>query len=50
VLKTALVGGLDGVEGLANAPGTVLSWEGEALLVQCGDRPPRILRYHPEPA
>ena len=49
VLKTALVDGSDGAGGPASAPGTVLSREGEALLVQCGDRPLRILRHHPEP-
>ena len=50
VLKTELVNGPDGAGGPASAPGTVLSREGEALLVQCGDRPLRILRHHPEPA
>ncbi len=42
VMKTALVAG----EGPATAaPGTVLDREGETLLIQCGDRPLRILRY-----
>lgn len=46
VLKTRLT---DEV-GAAATPGTVLRREGEALLIQCGDRPLLILRHHPEPA
>ena len=36
--------------GPAAAPGTVLRREGEVLLLQCGDRPLRVLRHPPEPA
>lgn len=46
VLKTQIVDG----EGRGAAPGTALRREGEALLIQCGDRPLLLLRHHPEPA
>ena len=46
VLKTALV---TGDESPRAAPGTVLGREGETLLIQCGDRPLRILAYQSEP-
>ncbi len=46
VMKTRLVGD-NGPPSVA--PGTVLRREGEMLLVQCGDRPLRILAYRSEP-
>jgi methionyl-tRNA formyltransferase len=43
VLRTRLVA--DGATGAA--PGTVLAREDGELLVQCGDRPIRVLRTEP---
>lgn len=45
VLKTQLTG----EAGAGAAPGTVLRRDGEALTIQCGDRPLLILRHQPEP-
>jgi methionyl-tRNA formyltransferase len=45
VLKTRLVD----EQGTGAAPGTVLRRDGEALLIQCGDRPLLILQHRPEP-
>jgi methionyl-tRNA formyltransferase len=46
VLKTRLTD----EAGARAAPGTVLRRDGAALLIQCGDRPLRILHQQPEPA
>jgi methionyl-tRNA formyltransferase len=46
VIKTQLV--RESVRAGAR-PGTVLSRDDDSLLIQCGDGPLRILRYHPEP-
>jgi methionyl-tRNA formyltransferase len=45
VMKTALVAG---DASPTAAPGTVLGREGDALLIQCGDRPLRLVVYRPE--
>lgn len=46
ITKTALVAG---DESPTAAPGTMLRREGETLLIQCGDRPLRIIGYQSEP-
>ncbi len=46
VLKTRLTD----EPGTGASPGTVLRRDGEALTIQCGDRPLEILRHQPEPS
>jgi methionyl-tRNA formyltransferase len=47
VIKTQLI---DGAGAQATSPGTVLERTSDSLLIQCSDRPLKVLRWQPEPA